>query len=104
MTLDEFRATLEDQSAPPGISTALQAMWEDAKGDWSRAHAIAQDIDDNAGSWIHAYLHRKEGDLGNAGYWYRRAGQPIAHDTLNEEWDRIVLHLLGARPPVLDDE
>jgi hypothetical protein len=104
MTLDEFRATLAQQSAPRGLPPALQAMWEDAQGNWSAAHSIAQEIEDKTGSWIHAYLHRKEGDLGNAGYWYRRAGQPIAHDTLGEEWDRIVLNLLGAWPPVLDDE
>ena len=61
-------------------------MWEDAKGNWNAAHSIAQEIEDETGSWIHAYLHRKEGDLANAGYWYRRAKQPIAHDTLDEEW------------------
>ena len=79
-------------------------MWEDGKGNWDAAHNIAQEIEDRTGSWIHAYLHRKEGDLGNAGYWYRRAGQPVAHDTPDEEWARIVLTLLGAGPAVLDDE
>lgn len=79
-------------------------MWEDAKGRWSDAHAIAQDIEDRTGSWIHAYLHRKEGDLGNAAYWYRRAGRPAAHDALEDEWERIVLRLLGAGPAVLDHE
>ena len=104
MTLEEFRATLVHEKAPEGSSPALRAMWEDAKGNWNEAHAIAQDIQDKTGSWIHAYLHRKEGDLGNAGYWYRRAGRPAAADALNEEWDRIVLSLLGARATVLDDE
>jgi hypothetical protein len=79
-------------------------MWEDAKGNWSAAHSIAQEIEDETGSWIHAYLHRKEGDLGNAGYWYRRAKQPTAHDTLEEEWTRIVSRLLGAGPAALDDK
>jgi hypothetical protein len=104
MTLETFRASLAQQDAPRGLSRALRALWEDAKGNWSEAHAIAQEIEDQAGSWIHAYLHRKEGDLGNASYWYRRAGQPVAHDTLDEEWDRIVLSLLGAGPAVLDHE
>ena len=94
MTLEQFRATLTHQTAPQMLSAGLRAMWEDAKGNWSGAHAIAQDIEDQMGSWIHAYLHRKEGDLGNAGYWYRRAGQPTAHDTLDEEWARIVTALL----------
>jgi len=69
-------------------------MWEDAKGNWSAAHAVAQDIEDETGSWIHAYLHRKEGDHANAGYWYRRAKKPTATDTLEEEWARIVAALL----------
>ena len=95
MTLEEFRQTLPQPVPPHGISNALRAMWEAAKGNWNAAHAIAQDIDDQTGSWIHAYLHRKEGELGNAGYWYRRAGQPVAHDTLDEEWARIVGMLLA---------
>ncbi len=57
------------------MSPALVALWHDAKGDWARAHEVAQDIDDATGSWVHAYLHRKEGDEGNAAYWYRKAGQ-----------------------------
>ena len=94
MTVEEFRSTLRDEDPPGGISTALQAMWEDGRGRWEAAHAIAQDIDDKAGAWIHAYLHRKEGDLGNAGYWYGRAGQPVAYDAIEEEWARIVRALL----------
>src|SRR5262245_7128475 len=108
MTLEEFRKLLALKTAPEGLSPALRAMWEDANGHWDAAHTIAQDIDDQTGSWIHAYLHRKEGDLGNAGYWYRRAGQPVAHDTLAEEWERIVRALLSALlspgPTVLDDK
>jgi hypothetical protein len=94
MTLEEFRRSLSEPTAPDGVSPALRSLWEDAKGNWNAAHSIAQDIDDRTGSWIHAYLHRKEGDLGNAGYWYRRAGQPVAHDALEEEWARIVTALL----------
>ena len=104
MTVEEFRNSLARSSAPPGVSKALLAMWEDAKGNWNAAHAIAQEIDDSSGSWIHAYLHRKEGDLGNAAYWYRRANQPVARDTLEEEWQRIVSGLLSAGDTVLDDK
>lgn len=95
MTLDEFRGTLSLGGPPAQLSPALRALWQDAKGNWNDAHAIAQDIDDRSGSWIHAYLHRKEGDLANAGYWYRRAGQPVAHDSLEDEWERIVVAMLS---------
>jgi hypothetical protein len=95
VTLEEFRATLSDAS-PPGVSPALVALWHDARGDWGASHTIAQDVDDPSGSWVHAYLHRKEGDLGNAGYWYRRAHQPMAKDSLEAEWSRIVSALLSS--------
>ena len=94
MTLEHFKATLLNDAPPEGLSAPLRAMWEDARGKWDAAHQIAQDIDDKTGAWIHAYLHRKEGDLPNAGYWYRRAGQPIASGSLDEEWTRIVTPLL----------
>ena len=94
MTVEEFRSTLRDNRCPSGVSPALQAMWEDGRGQWEAAHTIAQDIDGKTGAWIHAYLHRKEGDLGNAGYWYGQAGRPVAHDSLEEEWTRIVTTLL----------
>ena len=93
MTADEFRATLSS-TTPPGVAPLLLALWHDAKGDWEKAHALAQDVDDASGAWVHAYLHRKEGDLGNAGYWYRRANQPIATDSLDAEWARIASSLL----------
>jgi hypothetical protein len=93
VTLDDFRATLR-QTSPPQLSRLLQALWHDARGDWDAAHRVAQDVDDEAGAWVHAYLHRKEGDSGNAAYWYRRAGQPIASDSLEEEWNRIAAALL----------
>ena len=94
MTIEHFKSTLKSETVPEGLSAALRAMWEDARGEWDAAHQTAQDIDDKTGAWIHAYLHRKEGDLANAGYWYRRAGQPIASDSLDEEWTRIVTTLL----------
>jgi hypothetical protein len=93
MTLDEFRATLA-KAAPPDAVPALRALWHDARDEWERAHEVAQDIDEPAGAWVHAYLHRKEGDLANAAYWYQRARQPVAADSLDAEWRRIVTALL----------
>jgi hypothetical protein len=95
MTIDEIRATLRDAAPPEGLSEALRALWHDAHGDWKTAHQIAQEIEDETGAWVHAYLHRKEGDLGNATYWYRRAGQPVATGDLEAEWSRIVSVLLS---------
>ncbi len=94
MTINEFRATLE-QTTPPHVSPALIALWHDAKGDWDKAHGTAQDVEDDTGAWVHAYLHRKEGDDSNAAYWYRRAGKPVARDALATEWERIVTALLS---------
>jgi hypothetical protein len=93
MTLAEFTATLESNS-PPAVSPALVALWHDAKGDWHKAHEVAQEIEDEVGAWVHAYLHRKEGDASNAAYWYRRAGKAIAREALNVEWEEMVLELL----------
>jgi hypothetical protein len=94
MTIDDFKATLA-AATPPPVPPLLLALWHDARGDWDEAHRIAQDIDDQGGAWVHAYLHRKEGDPGNAGYWYRRAGQPAASDSFEAEWRRIVRAFLG---------
>lgn len=94
MTLDEFRFTLSSDT-PPQVAPPLLALWHDAKGDWDRAHQIAQDVPDPAGAWIHAYLHRKEGDAANAAYWYQRARQPVAADALDIEWERIVRALIA---------
>ena len=93
MTLEEFRSTLSTAS-PPDVPPLLRALWHDARGDWNRAHEIAQDVDDKSGAWVHAYLHRKEGDPGNAAYWYRQAGKPVATDSLEAEWSRIATALL----------
>jgi hypothetical protein len=95
MTLDEFRAATK-AAAPPAVSPLLRALWHDARGEWEAAHQLAQDVDDAHGAWVHAYLHRKEGDAGNASYWYGRAQQPVASDPLGAEWDRIAAHLLAA--------
>ena len=94
MTVDEIRGSLGDGAPPEGLSALLRALWHDARGDWDTAHRIAQDVEDEMGAWVHAYLHRKEGDLGNAAYWYRRAKQPVATDDLESEWSRIVSALV----------
>ena len=95
MTLQQFNNSLLDDTPPDELSLYLQALWLDAKGDWGRAHGVAQELEDSTGSWIHAYLHRKEGDLGNAAYWYRRAGKPVASGGLKEEHEALVKALLG---------
>jgi hypothetical protein len=90
MTVEEFEA-----SDGSGFSGALLALWWDAKWDWETAHEVAQDVEGRDGAWVHAYLHRKEGDLGNAGYWYRRAGRAAASGDLRVEWEGIVGEMLG---------
>ena len=94
MTLDEFRQTL-GAAAAPNVPVLLQSLWHDAKGDWDQAHRIAQDVSGGDGAWVHAYLHRKEGDLSNARYWYRQAGQSASTEPLESEWARIVTELLS---------
>jgi hypothetical protein len=98
MTLEELKSSLADTAPPAGLPPALRALWHDARGNWDEAHRIAQDVDDETGAWVHAYLHRKEGDAGNAAYWYRRAGKPAARDPLEAEWDRIATALLESAP------
>jgi hypothetical protein len=97
MTLEEFKASLSGSYPPPDISTLLKALWYDGKGDWETSHTIAQDIHTPEGSWIHAYLHRKEGDNGNAAYWYHRAGKPMPVSVLEKEWEDITRDLLRSR-------
>ena len=95
MTLDDFKASLHAASPPPRLPPLLLALWHDAKGNWDAAHGVAQNVDDQDGAWVHAYLHRKEGDAANAGYWYRRAGRPRSTVALQEEWDEIATALLA---------
>jgi hypothetical protein len=93
MTFHEF-ATL--QRRPEELSPALQALWLDSQGDWDGAHHLAQAGGGREGAWVHAYLHRKEGDAGNAAYWYSRAGCSSATGDLQAEWQEIVRALLAA--------
>ena len=90
MTLDEFRVAETGEFAGP-----LLALWWDGRGNWEKAHKVAQDVDDADGAWVHAYLHRKDGDLGNAAYWYRRAGRVVASGDSRREWVGMVTEMLG---------
>ncbi|NJB70532.1 hypothetical protein GGR42_000994 [Saonia flava] len=87
----EFKKTLTENEPPSSWSNALKCCWYDANGNWEAAHNIAQDMHNSLGSWLHAYLHRKEGDEWNAGYWYRQAGKPFPQLSLEEELKEIVL-------------
>ena len=90
----DFKASLSNAAPATNLKAPLAALWWAAKGNWDQAHEIVQDEDDADAAWVHAYLHRVEGDLGNAGYWYRRAGKPVAKDPLQDEWERIVSALI----------
>lgn len=94
MTYEEFVASLKQNDPPASLHPLLKALWFDGKDDWESSHNVAQDIDDKNGSWIHAYLHRKEGDLSNARYWYTRAGKPEPRISLKEEWESLVRHFI----------
>jgi hypothetical protein len=94
MTLEEFRNSLSQDQPPQKLSLALAGLWWDAKGDWKRAHESAQQDEGPAGSWVHAYLHRKEGDSSNAGYWYNRAGKLPSKNPLAQEWLEVTEALL----------
>ncbi|MBY0434453.1 MAG: hypothetical protein K2U26_10120 [Cyclobacteriaceae bacterium] len=91
MTLEEF----QQRKSPEKLSPLLQALWHARQGNWPNAHDIAQDIYTREGAWIHAYLHRQEGDPSNASYWYRQAGRPPSQLTLEQEWEEIATELLA---------
>jgi len=95
MSFDAFCASLEDSAPPSGLSAALLGLWHARRGDWTRAHEIVQDDPSREAAWVHAYLHREEGDSWNAGYWYRQAGRPVCSGPLDEEWRAMVAALLG---------
>jgi len=94
MDLSEFRASLQRDQPPQGLSAALAGLWWDAKGDWTKAHESAQGDEGPEGAWVHAYLHRKEGDHSNAACWYSRAGRPRLQGPLEAEWETITAALL----------
>ncbi len=97
MILEDFSQSIQiDRDPPEGMRAELKALWLAKKGRWHESHDIAQDIPSKMGDWIHALLHTIEGDLGNAGYWFARAGQPaIGSEEIESEWERIANALLG---------
>ncbi len=95
MTLEEFIHSLESRDASPRLPAPLRALWHEARGDWDSAHKIVQGEDTAEAAWVHAYLHRKEGDAANAAYWYRRSMRPVSTDTLENEWRLIARDLLA---------
>lgn len=94
-TLDDIKQSLSQAEPPEGLSAELRALWHDARGDWTAAHEIVQDLETPAAAQVHAYLHRKEGDRSNARYWYHRAHQPEVTGSLDAEWDALVASLLA---------
>ncbi|MGJ5179466.1 hypothetical protein ACQR16_15560 [Bradyrhizobium oligotrophicum] len=94
-----FKDSLAGDAPAAGLTPVLAGLWWLAKGDWDRAHRIVQDETGRDAAWVHAHLHRVEGDLGNAAYWYRQAGQPVATDALDIEFERIVSALMGSSEP-----
>jgi hypothetical protein len=94
--LERLRDSLQAAEPPGELPPLAKALWWEAKGEWNRAHEIAQEIESKDAAWVHAYLHRREGDEWNAGYWYRRAGQPVSRLSLEEEWRQIALALLAS--------
>jgi len=97
MTLQQLRESLQHDQPPPDIGVALAGLWWDAKGDWTRAHESAQQDEGFAGAWVHAYLHRKEGDPANAAYWYGQAGKAASGAAFDEEWAEIAKALLAGQ-------
>lgn len=95
MNFNEFQDSISRQQKPTGLSAPLMALWYDAQDDWGQAHDYAQRLNDSASAWVHAYLHRKEGDVANANYWYVRAGRTLPAVRLEEEWREIATTLLS---------
>jgi hypothetical protein len=90
MDLEDFKASLAEERPPAGLSEPLAALWWDAKGDWTRAHALVDELETKDGMAVHAYLHRKEGNATNADYWYARAGREFYRPALDTEWEALV--------------
>jgi hypothetical protein len=102
MSPNEFQESLIFEEPPKDLSAPLTALWWDAKGDWPRAHALVDELESTEGMAVHAYLHRREGSLSNADYWYRRAGRMYYCSALEEEWQALVEGLLLQGPPAVD--
>ena len=89
-----FKNSVADQSPSEKLPKPLIAFWWQKKGDWDKAHAIVPSDKTDDGAWVHAFLHREEGDLGNASYWYSRANKLMSEETIENEWELIVSELL----------
>lgn len=94
MTFEAFKDSLAAQQPPASLSVYAQALWYDGRNNWQQAHDLIQDLPDKKAAWIHAYLHRREGDTWNADYWYNRAGQKRPQVSLQVEWEQLVTHFL----------
>ena len=94
MNIAKLKESISDNQPPVDASVYITALWYDAKGNWQQAHELIQDIAGKDAAWVHAYLHRKEGDIGNAGYWYSKAGRRQPSCSLQEEWEQIAAALL----------
>jgi hypothetical protein len=92
---ERFIASLDEATPPAGLEPPACAVWHGLRGEWEKAHAIVQVLEDADAAWVHAWLHRVEGDLENAGYWYRRAGRSAAEGSPDREGRAIVAALLG---------
>jgi hypothetical protein len=95
MQFDEFSKSITATHPPETLSPYAKSLWYVAKGNWEAAHTLIQDMEGKTAAWIHAYLHRKEGDAGNAGYWYTRAGKKMPDYSAEKEWEEIVKAVLG---------
>ena len=93
-TLTEFKESLNLEEPIAGLSVQLRSLWYDGKGDWHQAHAQVDRLTDQASAWVHAYLHRKEGDIWNADYWYNKAGRTRPGTSLEKEWEALVAQFL----------
>ncbi|MDX1908771.1 MAG: hypothetical protein SF053_17170 [Bacteroidia bacterium] len=93
--LSIFYASLDAPGPPAGSPVPVMALWWDYRGDWDQAHDLINDLPGPDAAWVHAYLHRKEGDPGNAAWWYRQAGRPVCRTSLREEWEHLVAALAG---------
>jgi hypothetical protein len=94
MDLTEFKASISEGKIPENITVYLRSLWLDQYGDWEKAHSLIDKMEDADAAFLHAYLHRKEGDLGNAAYWYRRAGKVRPNISLEKEWEEMVSYFL----------
>jgi hypothetical protein len=95
MKAEEFRASVTREEPPSGLPVPVEALWWDAKGDWARAHGLVDELETVDGMAVHAYLHRKGGEAGNADYWYQRAGRRFHREALADEWEALVEGLLA---------